>query len=225
MVRENYNFLLEKLAKDLGVDLVGVAEINAVKEEFFLSRDILKEINYGISLGVRLSPLILAEIETHPTKLYFHHYRVVNHFLDEIALRVSQFIQGKGYTALPIPASQIIDWEKQSAHLSHKKIAILAGLGWWGRNNLVVNPQLGSQFRLVTILTNLPLKPGIPLNEDCGDCRECLSVCPVGAIKENPEEFDHRACFEKLKEFRKSGYTEQFICGICVKACKGKRVK
>ncbi|MCM8798729.1 MAG: hypothetical protein NC821_04630 [Candidatus Omnitrophica bacterium] len=216
---------LRKVSKSLGADLFGVTRISEFSKEIFLAQKILKEIDYGISLGVRLSQPILEEIEDHPTRLYYQHYRAVNHFLDQLAFRVTQYIQEKGYSALPIPASQIVDWEKQRAHLSHKKIAILAGLGWWGRNNLVVNPKFGSQIRLVTILTNMPLKVDTPLEEDCGKCRDCLSVCPVGAIKESPQDFDHFACFEKLREFRKSGYTEQFICGICVKACKGKGLR
>jgi epoxyqueuosine reductase QueG len=123
--------------------------------------------------------------------------------------------------ALPIPASQIIDWERQQAHLSHKKIGRLAGLGWIGRNNLLVNPEFGAQFRLVTVLTNMPLKPDKPLESDCGECRRCLSCCPAAAIKEKQEDFDHKACFNKLKEFRRSGIVSQFICGVCVKACRG----
>jgi len=220
--RELNNYLnLQKFCNFWGADLFGVAQITTLKEEFFISPSLLKDLDYAISLGVRLSKKILEEIEDHPTKLYYHHYRVVNHFLDQLALKVTQFIQKEGFNALPIPASQIIDWEKQRAHLSHKKIALLAGLGWWGRNNLVVNPKFGSQIRLVTILTDMPLKVDKPLDKDCGRCQACISVCPVGAIREKPQDFDHLACFNKLKEFRKQGFVEQFICGICVKVCKG----
>ena len=64
-----------------------------------------------------------------------------------------------------MPASQIVDWEKQTAHLSHKKIGELAGIGFIGRNNLLVNPEIGSRFRLATILTNMPLEPDKKLKE------------------------------------------------------------
>ncbi len=148
----------------------------------------------------------------------------MNFLLDRVALSLASFIQKRGFNALPIPASQIIDWEKQRAHLSHKKIGYLAGLGWIGKNNLLINPELGARFRLVTILTDMPLKVDQPLKDDCGNCRNCLSVCPVNAIKENPEDFDYLTCFEKLKEFRKEGISNQYICGICVKACRGGKV-
>jgi len=100
-------------------------------------------------------------------------------------------------------------------------IGKLAGLGWIGRNNLLVNPQLGSRYRLVTILTDMPLVNDEALNRDCGKCMACLKTCPAKAIKENKEDFDHWACLDKLKEFRRQGVVGQHICGVCVKACKG----
>jgi epoxyqueuosine reductase QueG len=78
-------------------------------------------------------------------------------------------------------------------------------------------------MRLVTVLTNMPLEAGEPLKDDCGVCRRCLKKCPAGAIKEKLEDFDYMACYEKLREFRKSGIVGQHICGVCVKACFPKK--
>lgn len=212
---------LKKFADELGVSLFGIADITAVRDKFNLDKKSRGEFDRGISLGQRLIGSVLEEITDRPTPLYFHLYRQVNFFLDRAAFLLSTYIQDMGHMALPIPASQIIDWERQQAHLSHKKIGRLAGLGWIGRNNLLVNPEFGAQFRLVTVLTNMPLKPDKPLESDCGECRRCLSCCPAAAIKEKQEDFDHKACFNKLKEFRRSGIVSQFICGVCVKACRG----
>ena len=151
-----------------------------------------------------------------------HHYRQVNFLLDRAALLTAGLIQDHGYRALPIAASQIIDWDNQRAHVSHKKLGELAGLGWLGRNNLLVNPEFGSRFRLVTILTDMPLGADAPLAMDCGECQRCVSRCPALAIKDTREAFDHRACFEKLKEFKRRGLVGQYICGVCVKACPGR---
>ncbi|OIO34892.1 MAG: hypothetical protein AUJ70_00075 [Candidatus Omnitrophica bacterium CG1_02_40_15] len=218
---EEYKKELKKFTEDLGIALFGVACVKSIKKEFLFSDETLKDLDYTISLGLRLSDGILEDITSFPTRIYYHHYRQANAILDQIAFKVSNFIQNKGYKALPVPASQIIDWEKQAAHLSHKKIGELAGIGFIGRNNLLVNPEIGSRFRLVTILTNMPLEPGKKLKEDCEECRACINVCPVGAIKEKKEDFDHIRCFEKLKEFRDKRLVDQFICGVCVKACKG----
>jgi ferredoxin len=168
-----------------------------------------------------LSDAVLDDIPDHPTQIYFHHYRQMNFFLDRCALLVADHIQKQGFTSLAIAASQLIDWDKQRAHLSHKRVGRAAGLGWFGRNNLLVNPELGARLRLVTVLTDMPLEPDAPLGRDCGPCHACAAACPAGAIKDTREAFDHLACFEKLKEFRKKGYTTQFICGICVRDCHG----
>ena len=218
---KNYN-TLKKFCLDLGADLFGVADVSKVKKDFMLSEELLEKFDKAISLGIRLSQGILQEIKSAPTRLYFHHYRTVNGFLDQLAFKVSSHIQRKGYFVIPVPASQIVDWQNQKAHLSHKKIAHLAGLGWMGRNNLLVNKRLGSQFRLVTILTNMPLKLDRPAKENCRDCGFCIEACPAKAIKENPLDFDHQACFEKLKEFQKQRLVDQYICGVCVNACLGK---
>ncbi len=212
---------LKKFVAELGVSLFGIADITEARNEFNIDRKLRNNFVWGISLGQRLIRQVLEDIVDKPTPLYFHLYRQVNFFLDRAAFLLSNHIQDLGYNALPIPASQIIDWERQQGHLSHKKIGRLAGLGWIGRNNLLVNPDLGSQFRLVTVLTDMPLLPDKPLDSDCGECMLCLSSCPAGAIKEIKEDFDHQTCFEKLKEFRRSGVISQFICGVCVKACKG----
>lgn len=218
---KNY-LLLKKFCQNQGIDLFGVADIRNIKKDFILSQNLLEKFDRAISLGIRLSRSILAEIKDAPTKLYFHHYRTVNTFLDQVALKVCNYLQKKDYLALPIPASQIVDWQNQKAHLSHKHLGYLAGLGWIGRNNLLVNKNLGSQFRLVSILTDLPLKADRPRKDNCGDCRLCIEVCPCGAIKDSPSDFEHLKCFEKLKDFQKQRLVDQYICGICVNVCQGK---
>jgi epoxyqueuosine reductase QueG len=221
---KNRNYLqLKKFCRIQGADLFGVADIRAIKKDFMISAELLDKFDKAVCLGIGLASSILAEIKDSPTKLYFHHYRTVNVFLDQLALKVNSYIQQRGYLSLPIPTSQIVDWEKQKGHLSHKEIGYLAGLGWIGRNNLLVNKKFGSQFRLVSILTDMPLKLDKPSRQDCGDCRFCIKVCPAGAIKERPFDFEHLKCFAKLKDFQKQKLVDQYICGICVKVCrKGK---
>ena len=217
---KNYS-VLKKFCFNEGIDLFGVADISRIKNEFKISPKVLQNLDKAVCLGVMLSGSILSEIEEEPTKLYFHHYKIVNSFLDHAALRLCNIIQKKGFSALGIPATQIIDWEKNTAHLSHRRLGALAGLGWIGRNNLLVNEKLGSQFRLVSILTNIPLKIDKLSKKDCGDCRLCVKICPSGAIRENPADFDHLKCFEKLKSFQSQRQVEQFVCGVCVNVCKG----
>lgn len=221
--RENYSQLKE-VALELGASLFGVCDLSRLKGKFLdLSPGVVKGLHRGISLAVRLSDKIIDSIEDRPTKLYYYHYRQINYFLDRIALGVVQFIQNRGWSALPIPSSQTIDWENQRGHLSHKEVAQRAGLGWIGRNNLLVNPDFGSRVRLVTVLTDFPIPRDKTTEDGCSECRDCLGVCPAGAIKERLEDFDRIACYRKLDEFRKICKIGHHICGICVKACGGRR--
>jgi len=201
----------------------GVTKLSTIRtDDFLLPASTLGKLPFAISTALRISAAILATMKDHPNRLYEHHYRQVNFALDRLALALSEYIHQLGYDAIPVPASQTVDWENQRAHLSHKRVAIAAGLGWLGRNNLVVTPDYGAQVRLVTILTDLPLKTDKPLNRDCGKCYRCLEVCPAHAIAERPQDFDHLACFRLLKEFQHKHYVNQYICGLCVRACPGK---
>ena len=215
---------LKALCRQQGSSLFGVADLRSFeKEEVLLPPSLVDQLPHGISLGFHLSDAILEGIENQPTPLYFHHYQRVNILLDTIGLIVTSTIQDLGYQAMPIPASQLVDWKNQRGHLSHKHVARAAGLGWIGRNNLLVNEQFGSRIRLVTILADLPLKIDSPSLTHCGSCHNCLSVCPAGAIKERQEDFDHLRCYEQLRSFAKTLHFSHNICGVCVKACRGAR--
>lgn len=213
---------VKNLCRQQGGSLFGVADLRPFKkDEILLPLSLIGRLSYGISVGFHLSDAVLEEIENQPTPLYFHHYQRINILLDTIGLTVTSAIQDLGYQAMPIPASQLVDWKNQRGHLSHKHVARAAGLGWIGRNNLLVNERFGSRIRLVTVLTDLPLPIDSPSVNHCGSCHNCLPVCPAGAIKERREEFDHLRCYEQLRAFTKTLHFSHNICGVCVKACKG----
>jgi len=215
---------VKALCDQWGASLFGVADLHQLeRDQVLLPSRLIDQLPFGLSIAFHLSDAVLEEIENQPTPLYFHHYQRANILLDTIGLEVTSAIQKLRYQALPIPASQIVDWKRQKGHLSHKQVARLAGLGWIGRNNLLVNQEFGSRIRLVTILTNLPLEKNSPSSMNCGSCRACLSVCPAGAIAERQEDFDHLRCHEQLKTFSKTLHFSHHICGICVKACRGQR--
>jgi epoxyqueuosine reductase QueG len=214
---------LRQYCLDLGFPVFGIADVTGIRSDFLLPDRLKNRYDRAVSLGVRVLGSVLEDIDDRPTPLYLHHYRQLNFFLDRGALLAAAWISDMGFEAVPIPASQIIDWTNQLAHVPHKKVALLAGNGWIGRNNLLVNPDLGARLRLVTILTDMPLEPGRPLEFACGSCRACIAPCPAGAIRENPADFDHRGCYAKLDEFRRAHIVSQHICGVCVKACRGPR--
>ncbi len=216
--RSNYE-RLKNFALDNGASLFGTADITGAKSGFSLPEN---NLGSAVSIACRLSGAVLDTISDGPTKIYFHHYKQTNYFLDSLSLRVANFIQDSGFEALPVPASQVIDRENQKGHLSHRQIARLAGLGRIGRSGLLVTPRFGARIRLATVLTDMPVYLNDALEkQDCGECVRCISLCPAGAIKENPEDFDREACFAQLDLFRKKRQIGHHICGICVKACPG----
>jgi epoxyqueuosine reductase QueG len=149
--------------------------------------------------------------------------------LDEIAFRTARALQRDGFASLPIPASQVVDKKEWRGAISHKAIAMMAGLGWQGKNMLLITPKYGPRVRLVTVLTDAPLALDTPIKNRCGPCMFCRDACPVKAIKgkttqghyENRNEalFFSR-CAEKLtKEFAQRPDIGAPICGICIKVC------
>lgn len=220
--QDNYQ-KLKTFALKQGICLFGVADVTSIQDNFHIDPpESIANLNRGISMAVRLSDAVLEGMVDRPNLLYKHHYREANELLDTVAFRVASLIGEWGHGALAIAASQTIDWRRQMGHLPHKKVAVLAGLGWLGRHNLVVNPRHGARIRLVTVLTDLPLKVDRPVEESCRNCLDCLPVCPAGAIGERPEEFDHQACFQQLGHFAKKENIGYYICGVCQKACRGR---
>ena len=206
---------------------VAAGDVRELKGDFELAKEQdLSGIDYAISIAIPLPRESLAGLKDGPTLLYKHTYAQANYLLDKAALELALTLQGWGFRAIPIPASQLIDWERLRAHLSHRQVAVHLGQGWYGRNNLLVTPGRGAQVRLVTVLTDAELDepgPWAAQNREsgCGECRRCVSACPVGAIHTGPRDFDLSACAAKTREFEKIRGIGQRICGLCVRACPG----
>lgn len=218
---ENYE-KLRALAWEQGLDLFGVAATGQVMEGLHADlMPVASRLPYAVSLAKRLSDAVMESLIDHPTLLYLSHYRQVNWLLDRASLHLTDAIQAQGYAAIPIPASQVVDWQAWRGHVCHRSVAYYAGLGWFGRNNLIVNPRFGSRIRLATLLTNLPLPVDGPLQQSCGQCRACVAVCPAGAIGESAREFQRARCAEQLQQFAQDHHLGQRICGLCLRACRG----
>lgn len=228
-ITDNYTEEIKNKVLALGADLVGVADLEPLRQLKLDPPDLLDGYIRAISIGVALPKAVFEQIIDRPTPLYSAAYQTANRILDEIAFRTAGVLQGGGFSALPIPASQVLDRKNWHGAISHKAVGRMAGLGWQGKSLLLVNPRHGPRIRLSTVLTDAPLKADRPIRNRCGDCTECRDACPVGAIKGvgTKDRYESRSqavtlsrCAEKLVgEFSKLNQVGAPICGICIKVC------
>jgi len=217
---------LRKKILGWGASIVGFADLNQMVPQGWA------HLKTGVSVGVRLSNSIIDEISNGPTLTYAHHYRTTNQLLDSIAIKTTNFLQSLGYEALPIPASQKVDEKNLAGLISHKMIATRAGLGWIGKNALLITPQYGPRIRLVSVLTNAHLRGGRPIIESkCGKCGSCVKACPAGALKgknwtlntRREEIMEVNLCHEVTKHNNED--LGETVCGVCVSVCPFGRTK
>ena len=106
-----------------------------------------------------------------------------------------------------------------------------AGLGWVGKNSLILNRELGSWFVLGTIFTAVELAPDEPADANCGTCRACIEACPTQAIVEEGV-VDARRCIsyhtienqgEIPAEIQSKMGNWLFGCDVCQEACPWNR--
>jgi len=120
--------------------------------------------------------------------------------------------------------------------VSERILAKYAGLGWLGKNTLLLNQSQGSFFFLGVILTSLDLDPSLgpaqaPPTDLCGSCRKCIDACPTDALVE-PYVMDARRCISYLTielrgsiplEFREAIGDNVYGCDICQDVCPHNR--
>jgi epoxyqueuosine reductase len=109
--------------------------------------------------------------------------------------------------------------------------AAQAGLGWHGKNTMLINERLGTWFFLAEILTTLELPPDGPVRDRCGKCERCIEACPTGAITA-PHRLDARRCISYLTielkgsiplELRPLIGDRIFGCDDCLDVCPWNR--
>ncbi len=217
-------------SESLGVDLFGVADLSLAEE--YLSKQggtHVGQFPRAISLGIRLIDDVLDQLENHndivPIASYRGVYDATNQALDRAVLMVAKKVQQSGYRAHPVLASSMLNNDNREAVFSHKVAANLAGLGWIGKNCLLITPEFGPRLRLASVLTDAPLDAGSYIPNRCGICTKCTDICPSKAIKgvtfSSDDSRDVRLDAGKCDDYT-SARMEIFgnvNCGLCVHIC------
>ena len=144
------NELISEL-KNRGVNFVKVVDISmlSVKEN--------RGYNVAILIGIILSPSYIYRLSKENIVDHFE-FSKKEHDANELAEWTADFIKEKGYNAYAQSERNLIngffDVDTKTTTLPHKKIAMLAGLGWIGKSNLLVTEEYGSALCMCSVLTN-----------------------------------------------------------------------
>lgn len=172
-----------------------ISELNTRGVNFIKAVDISmlstkenREYSVAILIGIVLSPSYIFRLSKENISDHSE-FGEKEHHADELAEWTADFIVAKGYKSFAqsernLSLHGFYDETTKTTPLPHKKIAILAGLGWIGKNNLLVTQEYGSALCMCTVLTNAPLPTENKsiIMPKCGSCTVCKDVCPVGVI-------------------------------------------
>ncbi len=111
-----------------------------------------------------------------------------------------------------------------------REAAARAGVGFYGKNSMIITPEFGSWVVLGALITDAEIEASGPLELDCGDCRICIDACPTGALDE-PGVLDANKCLSYWTQSRRSipeDYRPDFAgqaygCDICQDVCPWNR--
>jgi len=161
------------------------------------------------------------------------------------SFQVASYALGDDYhEIIPPKLKQIVDFiEAQVGHkipnryytdtgpILERELAQRAGLGWLGKNSMLIHPKLGSTFLLAEILLGIELEPDAPITDHCGTCTRCLDACPTQCILPN-RTLDARRCISYLTIENKGDIPADlrpliqnwiFGCDVCQQVCPWNR--
>ena len=242
---------VKRLALDLGFGFAGVAKAERMTEEERRLEEWLNQSYHGT----------MRWMENHfdkrvdPTKLVPGAKSVVsllyNYFPDDDrpsreAPKISRYAYGDDYHGVirsklktlvrrieeaigaPIDGRVFVD----SAPVLERDWAKRAGVGWVGKNTLLINPRAGSYYFLAELISDLDLTPDGRIKDYCGTCRACIEACPTEAISPEGYLVDGSKCISYLTIELREAIPEEFSgrmegwafgCDVCQEVCPWNR--
>jgi epoxyqueuosine reductase len=233
---------LTRLAEELGLDVVGAAPVAPYEET---ERHIRERRARGLFADMRFT-MARPEVSCHPETLldgartvvsaalcywadgeepppghgrlprytWWDAYATLRERLDELGRRL-----GGRYRVL-VDANQHVD----------REAAARSGVGFYGKNTMLITRRFGSWVVLGTLVTTAELEPTPPLDADCGSCTLCIEACPTNALDE-PGVLDATRCLSYLtqsaapfpEEHREALGDRVYGCDICQDVCPWNR--
>jgi len=160
--------------------------------------------------------------------------------------KIARFDIGNFYYEVKLKLKKIIDFINQETNFKYKSkcksnyvslvekpIAQRAGVGWYGKNGIIMTEKFGSWVVLGEILTELELETDNPIQRDCGECRICIDFCPTKAIV-SPYVIDRTKCLQYISErpmkvplaYRDKWGDRLYGCTTCQEVCpRNKKLK
>jgi epoxyqueuosine reductase len=233
---------LEQLAGELGIDVVGASPAAPYEST---ERDIRERSERGLFADMRFT-MAQPEVSCHPEKLLTNARTVVSAALCYYAEeperaprhgRLPRYTWYDAYAELRAKLDQLgrrlgggyrvlVD---ENQHVD-REAAARSGVGFYGKNTLLITRRFGSWVVLGTLVTDLELETTAPLGLDCGSCALCIEACPTGALDE-PGTLDATKCLsywtqsahEAPAPYREALEAQVYGCDICQDVCPWNR--
>jgi epoxyqueuosine reductase len=248
-LREKRAQIVKAKAKSLGFDFCGIAkadflEDEAPKLEQWLSRQMQGQMHYMANhFDKRLDPRLLVE-GTRSVVTLLYNYFPEKDLSRSDNYKISKYAYGQDYhfviksklrSLMEALREEIGDIQGRvfvdSAPVMERAWAQKSGLGWIGKNSLLLTKQRGSFFFLAELLIDLDLEPDGPIRDYCGTCTRCIDACPTEAIVA-PYVVDGSKCIsyytielkEEIPAYARGKFDNWiFGCDICQDVCPWNR--
>jgi epoxyqueuosine reductase len=242
--------LIKEKAQELGFILCGISKAElmtqeAINLEKWLSKNYHGDMGYMENhFDKRVDPTLLVPGAKSVISLAYNYFSPEKQ-CDPASPKISMYAYGKDYhKVIRRKLNQLLDWIKinfgvtegrvfvDSAPILERDWAKRSGIGWIGKNTLLVHPRKGSFFFLAEIILDLDLQYDSPISDYCGTCTRCIDACPTDAIDEQGYVMDGSKCISYLTielkddipaEFRGKMDNWMFGCDICQQVCPWNR--
>lgn len=250
-LQEKYSQIIKTQAKNLGFDFCGIAKAGFLKEEApkleaWLNQNYQGEMAYMANhFDKRLDPTKLVEGAKTVVSLGYNYFPKKELFQEDKAYKIAKYAYGQDYHhVIKDKLKVLLENLRQeigeiggrafvdSAPVMERQWAQKSGLGWLGKNSLLLNKEMGSFFFLAELVIDLEVTPDPPMVKDyCGTCTKCIDACPTEAIVQ-PGVVDGSKCISyltiELKENIPAAFNGKmenwvFGCDICQDVCPWNR--